>query len=256
MVNGGLVALLNYIGFGLKFKATIREFERYTLITADGLGFDIHYYIDVSQGTVRGMANKTIHITEAQLQRHAKKIYNRLNVQAGKATKVYARHTVVARVDKKVTLDFLSEHHLQIAMPGKYRYGLFHAGELISIAVFSGGRKMYDKAEDYRSFELIRFCHKSDIVVIGGLSKLLQAFTKDFNPGDIMTYVDTDWTQNSSLLKIGFQAEKTIPAQRFWIADNKQITILNDQELATAKQFYPDGYLHYNSGSTKLVLSL
>ncbi|ULT28536.1 hypothetical protein KUH03_19615 [Sphingobacterium sp. E70] len=87
---------------------------------------------------------------------------------------------------------FLVEHHLQTALPGKYRYGLYEQGELVSIAVFSGGRRMNDKNEEYRSFELLRFCNKSGYNVIGGLSKLITAFAKDFHPGDIMTYTDRD----------------------------------------------------------------
>ena len=256
MANAGMIGLLNFIGYGLNLSPAMTEYANYTLITAEGMGFAIHYYTDVSQGTIAGSGEKTIHISEDQLRRDAKKIYNRLKVQAGRAEKVYARSTVAVRIDKRIALGFLKDHHLQVALPGKYRYGLYHQGELVSLAVFSGGRRMHNKTEDYRSFELIRFCHKSDIVVIGGLSKLIQAFIKDFKPSDIMTYVDADWTQDSSLQKIGFEVDKTLPGQRFWITPNQQIPILADEELSALKEKYPEGYLHYSSGSTKLILSL
>jgi len=256
MANAGMIGLLNFIGYGLKLSPAMTEYAGYTLITAEGMGFAIHYYADVSQGTTPGSGEKTIHISEDQLRRDSKKIYNRLKVQAGRAEKVYARSTVAARIEKHIALAFLKEHHLQVALPGKYRYGLYHQGELVSLAVFSAGRRMHDKAEDYRSFELIRFCHKSDIIVIGGLSKLIQAFIKDFKPSDIMTYVDADWTQDSSLQKIGFEVVKTMPGQRFWITADQQIPISAHEDLSVYKEKYPEGYLHANSGSTKLILPL
>src|SRR5690606_26961847 len=132
---------------------------------------------------------RPFHIDQDQILKNASKICFRLYALLGGGKVVYGRQTAAARLEQKAALAFLEEHHLQVALPGKYRYGLFHAGELVSVAVFSGGRRMRDKADGYRSFELLRFCHKSGYRVVGGLSKLLKAFITDFQPGDIMTYV-------------------------------------------------------------------
>ncbi|MCL7988239.1 hypothetical protein M8998_09850 [Sphingobacterium sp. lm-10] len=200
----------------------------------------------VSDRATNSDSIKTIHIDVHVLTNDMAKVLARIRTIAGCGRRLYARQTVVARVDKRITLAFLTEHHLQTAMPGKYRYGLYFDGELVSIAVFSGGRRMQGQPEHYRSFELIRFCHKRDFIAIGGLSKLIAAFRKDFNPGDLMTYVDRDWSQDSSLQQIGFKEEGTLAPQS--ITFNPMVSDLLSEEterLTISKM---------NSGSTKLVL--
>lgn len=197
---------------------------------------------------------RTVHIDQDQILKNPTKILYRLFSLVGKGAVIYARQTVAARIEKRVALGFLEENHLQAAIPGKYRYGLFHVGELVSVALFSGGRHMREQAANYRSFELLRFCHKSGHRVVGGLSKLLKAFTNDFHPQDIMTYVDRDWSQHSNLRTLGFEVQGDIAPQTFWIADKERYYITDANQLSALKTSYPNGYLSQNSGSTKLVL--
>jgi len=191
---------------------------------------------------------KVIHLDIDLLDSSYSKVLNRLKGLMGKGKRVYARETVVARVDKKVTLEFLEENHINGPMAGKYRYGLFYKGELVSIAVFSGGRILRNISEDYRSFELIRFCHKADYLVTGGISKLVKAFFKDFKPNDIMTYADRDWSQQSSLETIGFKTETITSAQIFRVKNGKRLEYTEDEENYD--------YSIKNSGSIKLKLYL
>jgi len=195
-----------------------------------------------------------IHIDEDQLKQKLDLIIRRIVSKTKNDKKVYARHTVVARIDKKTSLRFLVEHHLQMALPGKYRYGLYEQGELVAVAIFSGGRRMLEKDEDYRSFELLRFCNKSGINVIGGLSKLIKAFRQDFSPGDIMTFTDRDWSQHSSLEKIGFVAKEITAPINFWIVGTKRYTYRNIAELNTLMEQLPSGFPKENMGSIKMIL--
>ncbi len=192
-------------------------------------------------------ALQTIHIDVDQIRSSSQKIINRLKGMLGLGTKVYARNTVVARIDKKVAMEFQEEHHLQVALPGKYRYGLYHEGELVSIAIFSGGRRMSGQSDDYRSFELLRFCHKGAYTAIGGISKLIRQFALDFRPSDIMTYADLDWCQQSSLERIGFRPETVKSPQTFYIDNGERHYIQGPQGK---------GYTVQNSGSLKLKLIL
>lgn len=197
---------------------------------------------------IKSDLRNNIHIDFDLIYNSPKKVLKRLMGIHGKGNKVYARNTVVARVDKRVALDFQEEHHLQIALPGKYRYGLFYQGDLVSIAVFSGGRIMKKISDEHRSFELIRFCHKGDFLVVGGLSKLLKAFAKDFSPQDIMTYSDLDWGKDSSLTQIGFEVVGILEPQRFAIKENKRIAL---GHLTEKEDYFID-----NEGSLKLKIVL
>lgn len=218
--------------------------------------FALVIYLAKNTGRINTGDIRTFHIDQDQILKDPHKILSRLQALLGKGEVLYARQTVVARIDKRVALVFLEENHLQVAIPGKYRYGLFHEGELISVAIFSGGRRMRKQASNYRSFELIRFCHRTGYRVIGGLSKLLKSFIEDFHPNDIMTYVDRDWAQVSNLHTLGFREQGRTSPQAFWIVDRERHYITGTEQLSELKQRYPMGYLSRNNGSTKLVLSL
>lgn len=218
--------------------------------------FSLFIYLPVSGGRIPSAPHRTFHVDYDQLRRERKKICLRLAALLGKGGAVYARQTVAVRIEKKVAHAFLAEHHLQAPITGKYRYGLFHQGELVSIAVFSGGRHMRDKAETYRSFELLRFCHKSGLRVVGGLSKLISAFVSEFQPDDIMTYVDRDWSQESNLQTLGFENRGETAPQRYWITDEGRTAIKSEQHLHELMNMAPGGYLRSNCGSLKLVLPL
>ncbi|NGM61176.1 hypothetical protein G5B30_04500 [Sphingobacterium sp. SGG-5] len=195
----------------------------------------------VRQPNVAGF--QTIHLDVDLLSSAHDKVIDRIRGLLGAGTRLYARDTVVARVDKKVAMAFQEEYHMQVALPGKYRYGLYHRGELVSVAVFSGGRRMDTEGEDYRSFELLRFCHKGGYIVVGGISKLLNRFIHDFHPDDIMTYADLDWCQQSSLERIGFQPIAVKEPQTFYIEDGHR---------HYKKESKNGGYTVQNSGSLKL----
>lgn len=241
-------------GLGIVFA---RQYQDKTIVLhTETLHFAIIIYLAQHPGRINSDDIRTFHIDQDQIQKDSRKVLSRLFSLLGKGSVVYARQTVAARIEKRIALAFLEEHHLQVAIPGKYRYGLYHQGELVSIAVFSGGRRMHDKRENYRSFELLRFCHKGGYRIVGGLSKLLKAFVIDFHPNDIMTYVDRDWAQDSNLRTLGFQEQGRIAPQTFWIVGKQRHYIENTDHLTRLKQTYRAGYLSHNHGSTKLVLSL
>lgn len=220
----------------------------------------ICYLLTADERKTTGNPDKReIHIDEDYWMNRPHVVLSRIAALAGRAVRVHARDTVIARIDKKMSMSFLHEHHLNVALPGKYRYGLFLNGELVAVAVFSGGRRMRDKPEGYRSFELLRFCHKRGAHVVGGLSKLMGGFRRDFNPGDIMTYADKDWTDGKRYEKIGFEVVGETAPQGFWVdpatwnrysSENLPATLhgMTDEELRQV------GYIQVrNSGSLKLV---
>ncbi|SFS71688.1 hypothetical protein [Sphingobacterium wenxiniae] len=251
-----IYAFVRELEVRMEHPLKIHQHDEYYTIFPEDKDYILIFYSKNASHRIDSSLVRTFHIDIDQIQTSSSKILHRLSALLGRGKAIYARQTVVARIDKKVAMEFQQEHHLQVALPGKYRYGLFCNGELISLAVFSGGRHMRDIPETERSFELLRFCHKSDLRVVGGLSKLIRALAKDFNPYNIMTYVDKDWSQESNLTTLGFAATGTIPPQRFWITNGERHYIANEQNLQLLQEKYPQGYLKHNSGSTKLVLIL
>lgn len=216
LYHNSISKFISDLGQSIRIISTNQMAGYYVILTER---FRIFIYLaDQSRNENDGDV-RTIHLDVDQILSIPSKLLARLRGLHGIGERIYARQTVVARVDKKVALSFQDEHHIQLAMPGKYRYGLFHEGELVSVAIFSGGRHMRDQDPAYRSFELIRFCHKGDRLIVGGLSKLLKSFIKDFNPQDIMTYADLDWTQDSSLHTIGFETIGQLAPLKYYLVD-------------------------------------
>ncbi|MBE8712872.1 hypothetical protein [Sphingobacterium hungaricum] len=227
------------------------------LLVLDDFDYEIYCYANHIEQRIQTQTSKQcVHLDEDQIHQSLDKIVARLKGIIHCETKLFARNTVVARINKKVALEFQEEHHIQLPISGKYRYGLFYEGELVSIAVFSGGRKMIGKDENYRSFELIRFCHKNSILVIGGLSKLIKSFAKDFSANDLMTYVDLDWTQSSTLTTLGFEEKGRIEPQYYYVRNNERMIFKAKEDALLLREKNGEGFVKSNSGSIKMVLEL
>lgn len=171
----------------------------------------------------------------------------------GQNKTIFARNCQIKKVDKAIAESFLNENHLLGYLNAYYKYALFFDNEIIAIATFSKGRKMNRLSSEKRGFELISFCCKKNISVTGGLSKLLKAFITDLQPGDIMTYVDKDWSEGKAYLKIGFKLHSETPPQSF-LFNTKTLAkhkIGNDVETDNIKD--NETILVKNSGNLKLV---
>lgn len=131
-------------------------------------------------------------------------LMHRIHTAWGFSKRFYARQTTCKRITSPISQDFQRAHHMLVPLRGKYRYGLYRGEELVSIAVFSGFRKM-GKTTTYRSIELLRFCHKDNYLVIGGLSKLISHMWRELQPDDLMTYIDQKWSNGHKFEQVGFQ---------------------------------------------------
>lgn len=174
----------------------------------------------------------------------------------GKNKTIFARNCQVKKVDKAIAEDFLNENHLLGYLNAYYKYALFFDNEIVAMATFSKGRKMNRLSSEKRGFELISFCCKKNISVVGGLSKLLKAFITDLQPGDVMTYVDKDWSEGKAYLKIGFKLNSETPPQSF-LFNTKTLAkqkVSTDFELENTLD--KDTILVKNSGNLKLVYTL
>ena len=101
-----------------------------------------------------------------------------------------------------------------------------------------------------QSFELIRFCCKSGITVTGGLSKLMSHFCIEKNAGDIMTYVDKQFSNGDSFMKAGFKIHSETPPLNFLVNKKTFERIqMAENKIFDSKMFYATK----NSGNLKLI---
>jgi hypothetical protein len=128
-------------------------------------------------------------------------IRNWLNLTEGK---IFARKCYVKEIkDSKISSKFLEENHIQGKVGSSLKLGLYFEKELVSLMTFDhyeGRKKMEDGG-----WNINRFCNKLNTNIIGGSSKILKYFIKNYDVKRIISYADRDWSEGSLYEKLGFE---------------------------------------------------
>lgn len=133
---------------------------------------------------------------------------------------VYARNCSVRRIDKPSAAAFLNENHKFGDAACRYRYGLFverstgsseqslPPGSLVAVAQFSNARRWNKEGRTVSSYEWVRYASLKGLRVVGGMSKLLNAFVEEVHPDDVMSYAEKDSVDGGdAYLALGFESE-------------------------------------------------
>jgi hypothetical protein len=136
-------------------------------------------------------------------------------------SKIYARKTEIKEIeDNKIIKDFLEENHIQGFVGSKVKLGLYYNNELVSLMTFGKPRKALGAKSKENEYELLRFCNKLNTNIIGGASKLLKYFIKNYNPKKITTYADRRYSNGNLYKTLGFEfIGETKP--NYWYYNNK-----------------------------------
>jgi hypothetical protein len=136
--------------------------------------------------------------------------------------KLYARKTEIREIkSNKIVEAFLNENHLQGYSTSSIKIGLFHNDELVSLMTF--GRSKNKKNET----EMIRFCNKLNISVIGGFSKILNYYIHNYNYEKIISYADISHSMGDLYLKNSFILEKITEVGYYWCNNGKKYNRFN-----------------------------
>lgn len=135
-------------------------------------------------------------------------------------TKIYARKCNVGLVSTSEKTKFLNENHIQGPVGSKINIGLYYNNELVSIMTFGPGRKV-TKGTDY-DYELIRFSNKINTSIVGGASRLLTYFIKNYKPKNIISYADRRWSQGGLYELLGFDKIRISNPNYFYILNKKR----------------------------------
>lgn len=124
---------------------------------------------------------------------------------------IFARKTTVQQISKTQSAEFLDKNHIQGNVNSSINFGLFHGDELVSVITL--GKCRFTKKYDY---EILRFCNKMDVKIIGGLSKLISHIKNNLEFNTIVSYTHRRLFDGNSFLKSGFKlSHKTEPGY-FW----------------------------------------
>jgi hypothetical protein len=135
--------------------------------------------------------------------------------------KIFARKCQVKLVDIKDSKKFLDDNHIQGLVSSKIKLGLYFEGELVSLMTFdhNEGRKKMGQG----GWNLNRFCNKLNTNVVGGASKLLSYFIKNYDVKRIVSYADKDWSVGNLYYTLGFTNVGGNGPDYKYIVDGKRV---------------------------------
>lgn len=207
---------------------------------------------------------KVIHIWECDWYTRKEVLKSMIKNQLGKTSNtVYARKTKITPLTPATVSEFYRNNHLQGAAIGKYHYGLYYEGVLVSAMSFSSLRKATGLMKKENCYELIRYCNLIDTTVVGGASKLFKHFLQKHTPEVVVSYANFDWSTGELYEKLGMQLEgRTSPGyfytkskyrfSRFQFQKHKLITQGADPTKTEYEIMISRGYLRvWDCGNLK-----
>jgi len=165
---------------------------------------------------------RLIHIFEDEWVLKKDIVKSRLKHILGKTedcVHIGARQCTVKEISTLEKNEFLEKYHIQGKDVSKVKLGAFYEDQLIAVMTFSHGSLAKGvKKQDPLVWELNRFCSKSDFVISGIASKLLEYFKKNYDWKEIFSYADRRWSDGDLYQKLGFElVSKTEP--NYWYVD-------------------------------------
>lgn len=161
-------------------------------------------------------------------------IISMINNLLGKnVKKIYARKCEIRTVNIKEAQIFLNNNHIQGRDFSKIKIGLYYNNELVSLMTF--GKPRFNKQCEW---ELIRFCNKINLSVIGGASKLFKYFIKTYNPKSIVSYSNIAKTKGNMYAMLGFQLKEIVDPSYVWCKGDKILTRYKTQKHHLLKLGY------------------
>lgn len=178
-----------------------------------------------------------------------------------KAKSIYARKCVPCMVDKNVAKRFLDKYHIQGADNSKYYIGLKYNGHLVAVGGFFTDHK------NENGYILSRYATIFNRTIVGGLGKIMGAFSKVCRVNTIRTFSDRRYSIGGMYEKIGFKKLSYVRPAYWYTKGNiervhrfnmrkedfkktgmKYVEGMTERELATLNGYhrvYDCGYYEY-----------
>lgn len=182
-----------------------------------------HYHLDKTLKAHQA-GIRLIHIFSDEWNLKNEIVKNKLrSILGANNSKIYARKCIIQEItDLKEKGKFLDKNHIQGNDRSKVKLGLYYDNNLIGIMTFSSPRLAMGGKPSSRTWELSRYATSAN--VIGGASKLISFFIKNYKPKLIYSYSDNRWSNLSKNLytSIGFLFKSRSTPGYYYTKDFKE----------------------------------
>lgn len=137
--------------------------------------------------------------------------------------RIFARKCKLQLVNPKEERDFLNQYHIQGYIASNMAIGLYYNNELVS--VMSVGKSRFSKLSSY---ELLRYCTKSNLTIVGGGSKILKELQKTYPT--FVSYCDLSKSSGNGYKQMGFTFVKDTGPGYFWTDGDNVISRFKTQK--------------------------
>jgi endogenous inhibitor of DNA gyrase (YacG/DUF329 family) len=166
-------------------------------------GKDRHYHTNKTS-LCENIGVQLIHIFDTEWIRKPEVVQSRLaSLIKRSSIRIFARRCTVVSLDRHQTNQFFTRHHLQGDYPSQCNYGLMLDQSIVAAMSFCKSR--YSSTTQY---ELLRFSNQLNTNVVGGASKLMNAFIVKNSPQSIISYSDRRWGSGGLYKNIGFTKQE------------------------------------------------
>lgn len=158
-----------------------------------------------------------ITVWEDQVRRQPEIVKNMILSKLGiHTTRLYARKCVIRECSKK-DADTILINHMQGCGQSSIRIGLYYNNEIVSVMTFGKKRGCIGGTGTENEYELIRYCVKPGVQIVGGASKLMSYFISHFTPSKIVSFSSND-ISTGELYKI-LKFKKVSTSMSYWYVD-------------------------------------
>ena len=147
----------------------------------------------------------------------------------------YARSLNIVKVSNAVATNFYDENHMQglpSNLTGGITYALVDSSDTpYCMMTFRSPRFSEISEESKDVYELLRFAVLHGHAVIGGASRLIKAFEREYSPKEIISYSDCDLFSGNLYTTLGFRQDGySIP---YFYSDGKDGYVKREQAQTT-----------------------
>lgn len=164
-----------------------------------------------------------LHITDWEWTNKNDIVKSIIKSKLGLNDRIFARNCELRIVKAHDEKKFLNDYHLQGYIPSKLAIGLYFNNELVSL--MSIGKTRFSNLADY---EILRFCTKSNLTVVGGGSKILKEIRKNYPI--LVTYCDLSKSNGNGYVQMGFTHIKDTGPGYFWTDGDNVISRFKAQK--------------------------
>ena len=155
-----------------------------------------NYHLNKLKASLNANIN-LIQITEYEWMNKREIVKSMILNKFKKNKRIFARHCEIYHPNNKEYYEFMNKNHLQGGRYSKIIIGLRYNNKP-TMMISLHEHKMYE-------WEITRAATILEHIIVGGFSKLLSHFIKQYKPKSIMTYANRRYSNGNAYKKLGFE---------------------------------------------------